>query len=109
MEQLKQLILEKTGKECGQCSNEELYQALLFYVKGRLQNKGYHDGRKKLYYISAEFLTGKLLSNNLINLGLYDQVSGFLEENGKSLSEIEEAEPEQIGRASCRERVLRVV
>ncbi len=94
MEQLKQLILEKTGKECGQCSNEELYQALLFYVKGRLQNKGYHDGRKKLYYISAEFLTGKLLSNNLINLGLYDQVSGFLEENGKSLSEIEEAEPE---------------
>ncbi len=94
METLKQLIMERYKKGCSQCSNEELYRALLLYVKQQLENKGYHDGQKKLYYISAEFLTGKLLSNNLINLGIYDQVSGFLLENGKSLAEIEEMEPE---------------
>ena len=94
MESLKQLIMEETGKECSQCSNEELYRVLLLCVRRQLENKGRHDGKKKLYYISAEFLTGKLLSNNLINLGLYDQVSSFLQENGKSLAEIEEVEPE---------------
>lgn len=52
------------------------------------------DGKRKLYYISAEFLIGKLLSNNLINLGIYDEVKEVLAANGKNLSEIEEVEPE---------------
>lgn len=94
MEQLQRLISEQIGKECSKCSNEELYRALLAFVKKELANRGYQDGKKKLYYISAEFLMGKLLSNNLINLGIYDQVDAFLRENGKLLSEIEEIEPE---------------
>lgn len=81
-------------KDCSECTNEELYQALLTYTKKLLSDKGYQDGKKKIYYISAEFLIGKLLSNNLINLGIYDQVDEFLKENGLSLSEIEDAEPE---------------
>ena len=81
-------------KDCSQCTNEEIYHALLVYTKDRLSEKGYQDGKKKIYYISAEFLIGKLLSNNLINLGIYDEVADFLKENGKSLSEIEEVEPE---------------
>ena len=59
-----------------------------------LQKRKKNAGKKKLYYISAEFLIGKLLSNNLINLGLYDDVKAILEENGKSLAAVEEAEPE---------------
>ena len=94
MDRLKNLILEQTGKDCAQCSNEELYRALLTYVKGELTDRGFQDGKKKLYYISAEFLMGKLLSNNLINLGIYDQTAAFLAENGKSLAELEELEPE---------------
>ena len=63
--------------------------------KEQLAAKGYHDGKKKIYYISAEFLIGKLLSNNLINLGIYDEVAEFLKKkNGKSLAEIESVEPE---------------
>lgn len=81
-------------KDCSQCTNEEIYHALLVYTKNRLSEKGYQDGKKKIYYISAEFLIGKLLSNNLINLGIYDEVADFLAENGKSLSEVEEVEPE---------------
>ena len=82
------------GKDCSQCSDEEIYHALLVYTKKALSEKGYQDGKKKIYYISAEFLIGKLLSNNLINLGIYDEVAKFLEENGKSISKIEEVEPE---------------
>ena len=67
---------------------------LLTYTKEQLAAKGYHDGKKKIYYISAEFLIGKLLSNNLINLGIYDEVAEFLKKNGKSLAEIESVEPE---------------
>ena len=58
------------------------------------QQRGKIEGKKKLYYISAEFLIGKLLSNNLINLGLYDQVAKALEKHGKSMAQIEEIEPE---------------
>ncbi|MBO4458036.1 MAG: glycogen/starch/alpha-glucan family phosphorylase [Butyrivibrio sp.] len=58
------------------------------------ENKGYHNGKKKLYYISAEFLIGKLLSNNLINLGLYDSVKKELAEAGRDISELEECEYE---------------
>ncbi len=94
METLKATIWELFQKECAQCTDEELCQALLTYTRQQLAGRGCHSGKKKLYYISAEFLIGKLLSNNLINLGLYDQVDAFLRENGKSLVEVEAAEPE---------------
>ena len=81
-------------KDCAACSNEELYAALLTYTKELLQNKGYQEGKKKIYYISAEFLIGKLLSNNLIKLGIYDEIAAYLNANGKSLAEIEEVELE---------------
>ena len=94
MKELKTLIQDMFHKSCDKCTNEELYQALLTYTRQLLADKGCHDGKKKIYYISAEFLIGKLLSNNLINLGVYDQVDEFLKENGQSLAEIEETEPE---------------
>ena len=75
-------------------SNEEIYYGLLELTKNATQQRGKIEGKKKLYYISAEFLIGKLLSNNLINLGLYDQVSEALKKHGKSMAEIEEIEPE---------------
>ena len=77
------------------CTNEEIYYALLETVQelGEEKTKT-NEEKKKLYYISAEFLIGKLLSNNLINLGIYDEVKNILSENGKSLSEIEEIETE---------------
>ncbi len=75
-------------------SNEEIYYALLEFTKDIMQKRGRIEGKKKLYYISAEFLIGKLLSNNLINLGIYDDVAAVLERHGKSMAEIEEAEPE---------------
>ncbi|MGN0484392.1 MAG: glycogen/starch/alpha-glucan phosphorylase [Lachnospiraceae bacterium] len=89
-----ELVTEMWKKEISQCSNEELYQSLLVFVKNKAGEKKNPVGKKKLYYISAEFLIGKLLSNNLINLGLYDEIAEILKENGKSLAEIEEIEPE---------------
>lgn len=83
-----------TGKTIDACTNEELYHALLGMTQEMAAGKVSEKGKKKLYYISAEFLIGKLLSNNLINLGLYDQVKAELEVGGKSLAEIEEVEPE---------------
>lgn len=74
--------------------NEEIYYALLDLTKRAIGDRGRIEGKKKIYYISAEFLIGKLLSNNLINLGLYDTVNEALQKNGKSLAEIEEIEPE---------------
>lgn len=82
------------GKGIEDCTNEELYHALLGMTQELAAKKVSKAGKKKLYYISAEFLIGKLLSNNLINLGLYDQVKEELENSGKSLSQIEEIEPE---------------
>ena len=75
-------------------TNEEIYYGLLEFTKNATQQRGKIEGKKKLYYISAEFLIGKLLSNNLINLGLYDQVEDALKKHGKSMAEIEEIEPE---------------
>ena len=75
-------------------SNKEIYYALLEFTKDVMQKRGRIEGKKKLYYISAEFLIGKLLSNNLINLGIYDDVAAALKRHGKSMAEIEEAEPE---------------
>ena len=94
MEALKTMIQDMFHKDCAACTDQEVYEALLTYTKKQLAAKGYHDGKKKIYYISAEFLIGKLLSNNLINLGIYDEVAEFLKENGKSLAEIESVEPE---------------
>ena len=75
-------------------SNEEVYYSLLEFTKDIMQKRGKIEGKKKIYYISAEFLIGKLLSNNLINLGIYDQVAEALKRHGKNISEIEEIEPE---------------
>ena len=93
--QLKKFIETACKKPISECSNQELYLALLGYTKEAIKEKDTpHNYKKKLYYISAEFLIGKLLSNNLINLGIYDEVDLLLKGNGKSLAEIEEAEPE---------------
>lgn len=81
-------------KEIGQATNEEIYLALLELTKKNIKTKGTNKGNRKLYYISAEFLIGKLLSNNLINLGLYEDVKKVLANNGKNLLDIEEVELE---------------
>ena len=94
MKALEAMIQDMFHKDCATCTNQEVYEVLLTYTKEQLAAKGYHDGKKKIYYISAEFLIGKLLSNNLINLGIYDEVAEYLKENGKSLAEIESVEPE---------------
>ena len=94
MENLEKLIYDLYKKNTRPCTNEEIYNALLIYTKSQLFEKGYQDGKKKIYYISAEFLIGKLLSNNLINLGVYEEVKKTLADNGKSLAEVEEVEPE---------------
>ena len=83
-----------TGKKLEKCSNEELYLALLKLVNEKSAQQVRPVEGRKLYYISAEFLIGKLLSNNLINLGLYDEVRAALAAAGKNLADIEEVEPE---------------
>lgn len=91
---LEQVTTKKYGRPVAQCTNEELYYSLLAMTKDMAKERESNTGKKKLYYISAEFLIGKLLSNNLINLGIYEEVKQLLEKNGKSLAEIEEVEPE---------------
>ena len=91
---LQEIVSNRCGKEISQCTNEELYYALLEMTKGMAEEKVSNQGKRKLYYISAEFLIGKLLSNNLINLGIYEDVKKLLADNGKSLAEIEEVELE---------------
>ena len=87
--------LEKlSGKALVDCSDQELYLALLELVRAKSAERVKPVHGRKLYYISAEFLIGKLLSNNLINLGLYDEVRDALAAAGKKLSDIEEVEPE---------------
>lgn len=81
-------------KRIADCTYEELYRALMILVKERSAKMQGETKGRKLYYISAEFLIGKLLSNNLINLGIYGEVDEILKENGKSMAELEEAEPE---------------
>ncbi len=85
---------EQLGKTLDACTNQEVYGLLLQIVKEEAKKKESMQGKRKLYYISAEFLIGKLLSNNLINLKLYEEVKTVLEKYGKNLSEIEEVEME---------------
>ena len=91
---LPKFIQKHYNKSISECSNEELYVALLNYSKMVSSLKPVNTSKKKVYYISAEFLIGKLLSNNLINLGLYDEVKKELSDAGKDLIEIEEVELE---------------
>ena len=94
MMNLSEIVSNRYHKGIGDCSNEELYYALLEMTKSMAAAKESNEGKRKLYYISAEFLIGKLLSNNLINLGVYEEVKKTLADNGKSLAEVEEVEPE---------------
>lgn len=84
----------KLEKSISEASKEEIYHALLLLSKEKMQGIQRNDGDRKLYYISAEFLIGKLLSNNLINLGLFEEVREVLKKHGHNLTEIEEMELE---------------
>ena len=97
-----------TSKKLADLTNEEIYLQLLNYVKEAATTKPKNTGKRKVYYISAEFLIGKLLSNNLINLGVYKDIQAELAAAGKSLAQVEDVEPEPslgnggLGRlASC--------
>ncbi|WP_017209761.1 glycogen/starch/alpha-glucan phosphorylase [Clostridium beijerinckii] len=91
---LNEILKKRFNKIVREASNEEIYLALLELTKGTIKKKSVNRGKRKLYYISAEFLIGKLLSNNLINLGIYEDVKDVLTKNGKELAEIEEIELE---------------
>ncbi|AQR93045.1 glycogen/starch/alpha-glucan phosphorylase [Clostridium saccharoperbutylacetonicum] len=91
---LNEILKKRFKKTINKASSEEIYSALLELTKGIAKEKGTNQGKRKLYYISAEFLIGKLLSNNLINLGIYDEVKEVLAKGGKDLTEIEEIELE---------------
>lgn len=93
-EHLKKTVKELYGKELPMADNKELYNSLLAMTKELLAEKPEISGKKKVYYISMEFLIGKLLANNLINLGIYEEIAVVLKENGKELAFIEEEEPE---------------
>ena len=91
---MQELLQNKLGKRIADATNEEIYFALLSIVQELAKEKEAPNKKKKIYYISAEFLIGKLLSNNMINLGIYQEVRELLAENGKDICEIEEVEPE---------------
>lgn len=91
---LEMLVSEKLGKAISESSNQEIYQALMAVVQDMAEQKESNAGKKKVYYVSAEFLIGKLLSNNMINLGIYEDVRKMLAANGKDICEIEEIEVE---------------
>ena len=93
-QQLQELTQKDYGKDIKACTDSELYYSILNLSKKLMGEKPVISGDKKVYYISAEFLIGKLLSNNLINLGVYDELEDVLKANGKTLSKIEEVEPE---------------
>ena len=93
-QQLQELTQKSYGKDIKACTDSELYYSILNLSKKLMGEKPVISGSKKVYYISAEFLIGKLLSNNLINLGVYDELEEVLKANGKELSKIEEIEPE---------------
>ena len=91
---IEERFLNQLQKPLCECSNQEIYDALLTIVQDMAKEKEYKEGKKKIYYISAEFLIGKLLSNNLINLGIYSEVKEILKKAGKDICQIEELEQE---------------
>ena len=91
---IKERLQQQLGKEISQSSNSEIYNGLLNITQQLADEKESNEGKKKVYYISAEFLIGKLLSNNMINLGIYNEVKEMLAQAGKNISEIEEIEVE---------------
>lgn len=91
---IKERLQQQLGKEISQSSNSEIYNGLLNITQQLADEKESNEGKKKVYYISAEFLIGKLLSNNMINLGIYNEVKEMLAQAGKDISEIEEIEVE---------------
>ena len=93
-EQLEEIAQDKFSKSLKECTDHETYYVLLDMTTRLMDVAEVYNGEKKVYYISMEFLIGKLLSNNLINLRVYDRVKAILEKNGKSLAQIEECEPE---------------
>ena len=93
-EQFDQCLKAECGKSLADADDHEIYHALLALVKELTRVTPQSEGEKKVYYISAEFLIGKLLSNNLINLGRYDRIDDMLKAHGRSLSAIEDEEPE---------------
>lgn len=92
--ELAQILEANCGKGIADASNEEIYAALLQLSKEKMQGMKHNEGTRKLYYISAEFLIGKLLSNNLINLGLFDETREVLKKYGHDLTEVEAVELE---------------
>ena len=91
---IQELMKKNFGRGIEQCTDDEVFQGLLIMTKEALADRKPIESKKKLYYISAEFLIGKLLSNNLINLGVYDEVRVALERHGKRIEKIEECEKE---------------
>ena len=84
METLSKVFEDKYNKNVKDCTNEEIYHGLLSWTKEQLKGRGYQEGKKKIYYISAEFLIGKLLSNNLINLAFMMKLRNILKKTEKS-------------------------
>ncbi len=93
-QRLEKITAKKYGKKIAACTDAQLYDCVLQMTKDMMDEKPVITGEKKVYYISMEFLIGKLLSNNLINLGIYEELRSVLAANGKNLADIEEAEPE---------------
>lgn len=93
-ERIQNLLKERFGRDIDNCTKAEIFEALMVLTKQEMGSRRKNEGKKKLYYISAEFLIGKLLSNNLINLGMYEEVESALKKHGRELSEIEEMELE---------------
>ena len=94
MSKFAEVVQRDFGKSLDQMTDIELYQALLDFIKIKANDYPLNNSKKKLYYVSAEFLIGKLLSNNLLNLGIYDEIEAELQAVGKSIAEVEQAESE---------------
>ena len=93
-ERIQAILKERFGRDLDNCTKSEIFEALMVITKQEMAGRKRNTGNKKLYYISAEFLIGKLLSNNLINLGMYEEVEKALASHGRELTEIEEMEME---------------
>lgn len=93
-QKLSEITEKRYGSSIAACTDAQLYQCVLQLTKEALEGKSVICGEKKVYYISMEFLIGRLLSNNLLNLGIYDELNGILQKNGKNLAALEELEPE---------------